>query len=195
MRPADAKFLLDFLLPQFQSEHAVTLRSSIRAVPGGGRDYRARAQGHERVRTAAACRDLRIVVPRCHPPWRSLAKGRRRPPRLRPDVPGTRRLVWRRVFASSPGATDRAAASGEDLAREIDYIGLRNDPAVAYLNIAIRHSVHHRGQLAAYLRGMGAASARDLCGERGRALSAGRRQHRDAAGILKLHPDGVVLVA
>jgi uncharacterized damage-inducible protein DinB len=27
---------------------------------------------------------------------------------------------------------------------------------VAYLNIAIRHAVHHRGQLSTYLRAMGA---------------------------------------
>ncbi len=47
--------------------------------------------------------------------------------------------------------------SAEDLAKEVDYIGLRNDPAVAYLNIAIRHTVHHRGQLSTYMRGMGAA--------------------------------------
>jgi uncharacterized damage-inducible protein DinB len=48
------------------------------------------------------------------------------------------------------------ALSGEDLATPVDSIGLRNDPAVACLNIAIRHSVHHRGQLSAYLRPMGA---------------------------------------
>jgi uncharacterized damage-inducible protein DinB len=46
--------------------------------------------------------------------------------------------------------------SGDDLATPVDWIGLRKDPAVAYLNIAIRHSVHHRGQLSAYLRPMGA---------------------------------------
>jgi uncharacterized damage-inducible protein DinB len=46
--------------------------------------------------------------------------------------------------------------SKENLATRVDFIGLRNDPAVAYLNIAIRHSVHHRGQLSAYLRPMGA---------------------------------------
>jgi uncharacterized damage-inducible protein DinB len=38
----------------------------------------------------------------------------------------------------------------------VPWLGLRNDPAVAYLNIAIRHTVHHRGQLSAYLRPMGA---------------------------------------
>ena len=39
------------------------------------------------------------------------------------------------------------------LVKEVDYIGLRNDPAVAYLNIALRYTAH---QLSAYLRGMGA---------------------------------------
>ncbi|MBI2680442.1 MAG: hypothetical protein HYX25_05475 [Candidatus Solibacter usitatus] len=48
------------------------------------------------------------------------------------------------------------ALSGEELAMPVDFIGLRNDPAVCYLNIANRHSVHHRGQLSAYLRPMGA---------------------------------------
>jgi hypothetical protein len=48
------------------------------------------------------------------------------------------------------------ALSEEQLTTPVDFIGLRNDPAVAYLNIAIRHSVHHRGQLSAYLRPMGA---------------------------------------
>jgi uncharacterized damage-inducible protein DinB len=48
------------------------------------------------------------------------------------------------------------ALGGEDLATPVDFLGLRKDPGVAYLNIAIRHSVHHRGQLSAYLRPMGA---------------------------------------
>jgi len=48
------------------------------------------------------------------------------------------------------------ALSGEHLATPVDYIGLLNDPAVAYLSFGIRHSVHHRGQLSAYLRPMGA---------------------------------------
>ena len=46
--------------------------------------------------------------------------------------------------------------SNEDLRTHVDFIGLRKDPAVAYLNVAIRHSVHHRGQLSTYLRLMGA---------------------------------------
>jgi hypothetical protein len=40
-----------------------------------------------------------------------------------------------------------------DLTTPVDFIGLRNDPAVSYLNIAIRHSVHHRGLRSYYLPG------------------------------------------
>jgi hypothetical protein len=37
------------------------------------------------------------------------------------------------------------ALSGEDLATPVDFIGILKDPAVTYLSVAIRHSVHHRG--------------------------------------------------
>ncbi len=47
------------------------------------------------------------------------------------------------------------AMSGEDLAKDVQF-AMFNDPAVTYLSFAIRHSVHHRGQLSAYLRPMGA---------------------------------------
>jgi len=45
--------------------------------------------------------------------------------------------------------------SGEALAKDVQF-AMFNDPAVTYLSFAIRHSVHHRGQLSAYLRPMGA---------------------------------------
>jgi uncharacterized damage-inducible protein DinB len=35
-------------------------------------------------------------------------------------------------------------------------LGPWNDPAVMYLNLDLKHGVHHRGQLSAYLRPMGA---------------------------------------
>ena len=48
------------------------------------------------------------------------------------------------------------ALSGEALAKEVSMMGIFNQPAVIYLSFLIRHSVHHRGQLSAYLRPMGA---------------------------------------
>jgi uncharacterized damage-inducible protein DinB len=47
------------------------------------------------------------------------------------------------------------ALSDEELAREIDFMGKFKMPAIGLLSLAVRHSVHHRGQLSTYLRPMG----------------------------------------
>ncbi len=46
--------------------------------------------------------------------------------------------------------------SGERLTQEVSLMGVFNLPAIGFLSFMIRHSVHHRGQLSAYLRPMGA---------------------------------------
>jgi uncharacterized damage-inducible protein DinB len=45
--------------------------------------------------------------------------------------------------------------SGEQLSKEVDLLGVFKFPAAVFLSFAIRHTVHHRGQLSAYLRAMG----------------------------------------
>jgi uncharacterized damage-inducible protein DinB len=45
---------------------------------------------------------------------------------------------------------------GEQLIKRIDFRGLFNFPAVVYVQVALNHSIHHRGQLSMYLRPMGA---------------------------------------
>ena len=45
--------------------------------------------------------------------------------------------------------------SSEQLAKPITF-AIWTEPAVAYLNLDMKHGVHHRGQLSAYLRPMGA---------------------------------------
>ena len=45
--------------------------------------------------------------------------------------------------------------SGEALTRPVDFFGMMTAPAVSFLAMANSHSIHHRGQLAAYLRPMG----------------------------------------
>ena len=45
--------------------------------------------------------------------------------------------------------------SGEQLARDIDFRGVLQRPAVHFLQVAQSHSIHHRGELATYLRPMG----------------------------------------
>jgi uncharacterized damage-inducible protein DinB len=46
--------------------------------------------------------------------------------------------------------------SGEELGKELSMFGVMNVPAVLYLGFLTNHSVHHRGQLSAYLRAMNA---------------------------------------
>jgi uncharacterized damage-inducible protein DinB len=48
-----------------------------------------------------------------------------------------------------------AAMSSEQLLTPIEFFGVFNLPAVAYLGFLNNHSVHHRGELATYLRPMG----------------------------------------
>jgi uncharacterized damage-inducible protein DinB len=48
----------------------------------------------------------------------------------------------------------RALSAGE-LTRPVDFFGMFTQPAAWYLGFANNHSMHHRGQLAAYLRAMG----------------------------------------
>ena len=47
------------------------------------------------------------------------------------------------------------ALAPEQLMKIVDFRGLFQLPAVMYLQFASNHSIHHRGQLSAYLRAMG----------------------------------------
>ncbi len=44
---------------------------------------------------------------------------------------------------------------GEQLAEELDFFGKMKMTRAAWIGFANNHSVHHRGQLSAYLRGLG----------------------------------------
>jgi uncharacterized damage-inducible protein DinB len=47
------------------------------------------------------------------------------------------------------------ALPADRLTKTVDFFGRFQWPAVSYLGFANNHSIHHRGQLAAYLRAMG----------------------------------------
>jgi uncharacterized damage-inducible protein DinB len=44
---------------------------------------------------------------------------------------------------------------GDELAEQVDFFGMIKMPRARWIGFANNHSVHHRGQLAAYLRAMG----------------------------------------
>ncbi len=47
------------------------------------------------------------------------------------------------------------AMAPADLAKTISFFGMMEMPAASFLGMANNHGIHHRGQLAAYLRAMG----------------------------------------
>jgi uncharacterized damage-inducible protein DinB len=151
MRPDQAKFLLDFLLPRLKSEQATT-KKILAAVPPDQGDYRPhpRSMNAQKLSRHIAGTEmwfLDAVIEHVFkdddiPPPAELKPG--------PDMA----RWYDENFAQRLPRLE--ALSGEHLATPVDYIGLLNDPAVAYLSFGIRHSVHHRGQLSAYLRPMGA---------------------------------------
>jgi len=53
------------------------------------------------------------------------------------------------------GVARVAALTPEQLLTPVEFFGVFNLPAVLYLGFLNNHSIHHRGELATYLRPMG----------------------------------------
>jgi uncharacterized damage-inducible protein DinB len=49
-----------------------------------------------------------------------------------------------------------AQVAAADLIKPVDFRGMFTWPAVSFLQLGLHHTIHHRGQLSAYLRAMGA---------------------------------------
>jgi hypothetical protein len=60
------------------------------------------------------------------------------------------------------GADRVRAMFGAQLMTPVDFLGVFNLPAAFYLGFLNNHSIHHRGELATYLRPMGSEGAGDL---------------------------------
>lgn len=57
---------------------------------------------------------------------------------------------------SIPAGLDRLLGlSGDQLAEELDFFGMMKKTRAMWIGFASNHSVHHRGQLSAYLRALG----------------------------------------
>ena len=150
VRPEQALFLLQFLLPQLKSEQAIT-QKVLSAVPPDRESYRPDAKSRSAFELARHIAFVEI--------WfldGVISKYFEETVRAADSVRTCGDVIhwYAENAARCMGLVE--ALSGNDLATPVDWLGLRNDPAVVYLNIAIRHSVHHRGQLSAYLRPMGA---------------------------------------
>ncbi len=150
MQREEGRFLLNFLLPQLQEEIGLT-RKVIAAVPEDKREY------HPEPRSRSAMELVWHIV--SSETWfldgiiqgQFSASEEKMPSQIKSvaDV-----LEW--YDKNIPGLLDRLKAlSDDELSRPVPFFGICNYSAVAYLQLLIVHSVHHRGQLSTYLRPMG----------------------------------------
>ena len=149
MTPEQAAFLLQTYLGTLKVESRTT-RSVLQAVPADRADYRPDAcskSAMELVRHIAAS-DIRFVE--------VVTAGVFNTGTLIPDSATTPAEIaaWFEVeYARHYEALTKAAP--DQLVKIVDFRGLFQRPAVTFLMFGLHHTIHHRGQLSAYLRAMG----------------------------------------
>lgn len=148
MNPEQGSFLLQVTLPALKNEHRTT-KSVISAIPAG--DYRP-----DPISKTALELAWHIAVAE-HRFFGSVAAGEfDLSPISRPDSAHDAAGIARWYEESfARDVENLRKVSGEQLVKVIDFRGLFQMPAVAFLDFGLRHSIHHRGQLSTYLRAMG----------------------------------------
>ena len=147
----DARTVADFLITEFENEMRTTLRV-MSAVPDSHLDYRPDAKA----KTGLGL--VRHITVEDEWLLTCVANGAFTPPPDDSEASGimTPADAIAQYNARIPAALAKVRAmSGEQLAATIDFLGMMKAPGVTFLSMALKHSVHHRGQLSAYLRPMG----------------------------------------
>lgn len=147
----DVKTVADFLIADFEREMQTTLRV-FGAVPTGHLDY----QPDPKAKTGLGL--VRHITLEDEWLLNSIADGHFTQPPDASDACGIMNPAdaVARYKEKFPAALDRVRAlPAEKLAANLDLLGLIQMPAINFLAMALKHSVHHRGQLSTYLRPMG----------------------------------------
>jgi uncharacterized damage-inducible protein DinB len=161
----------DLFVPAYVNEHPLT-KGVIASIPEQQSGYKPDEVSRSAIDlawhiVAAECRFLNAVAAGAFD-----FSGGTRPETIKKP---TDVVQW---YSSAFGAAiERVRAlGGDDLLKPIDFRGIFNFPAYAYLQSGISHSIHHRGQLSTYLRPMG-GRVPSIYGE-----SYDSRQTRENAG-------------
>jgi uncharacterized damage-inducible protein DinB len=151
MDSKEVKTVADFLTADFENEMQATLRV-IEAVPASRLDFRpdAKAKSGLGLVRHIALEDAWLL--------NCIANGEFTKPPDDSDACGIMNPAdaAARYKEKFPAALKRVRGmSSEQLSKVIDLLGLMQMPAINFLAMALKHSVHHRGQLSTYLRPMG----------------------------------------
>ncbi|MBI1356767.1 MAG: DUF664 domain-containing protein [Acidobacteria bacterium] len=151
MDTQEAKVIANFLIADFENEMQTTMRV-LAAVPNQNLDYQPDAKS----KTALGL--VRHIALEDEWLLDCIANGEFTPPPDDSDACGVMSPAdaVECYKAKVSAALDRVRAmSGEQLVGIIDMFGMLQLPALSFLSMAGKHSVHHRGQLSSYLRAMG----------------------------------------
>lgn len=153
MDARQAEFLTDQFSSLWESEHPATC-AVLEAVPDGRRDYRPDAKSRTawELVTHIATSDVWFID--------SVINGKfefdQAKAKAQEEAFGTVAEVVAFYKKEFPARLKAArAVNGEQLAADLDFFGMMKRPGAGWLGFASNHSIHHRGQLAAYLRAMG----------------------------------------
>jgi len=143
-------WLHDILLGSLKNEHRTT-KSVIEAIPPTKTDYRPDLNAKSALELAwhIATAEVRFLDTVLNGAFDSSPKPRPDSAKTGADIA----VHYADGFAKS--FEKLGQLHGEGLIKIVDFRGLFQLPAVSFAQIALNHSVHHRGQLSTYLRPMG----------------------------------------
>ena len=151
MTNEQAEFLLNqIFMPEVQNEHKTT-RRVIEAVPADKSGYKPDERSMSAMELAwhiasSECFFLNGVAAG------KFERGGDMPESIK--TPADVLKWYDENFAKAITAV--SALKGDALTRVIDFMGAFSFPAINFVGLMCNHSIHHRGQLSAYLRPMGA---------------------------------------
>ena len=151
MNSTEAKIIADYLLGNFEFEMQTTV-GVLAAVPHDQLAY----QPDGMAKTGIGL--VRHIVLEDEWFFNSIADGQFNPPPDDSDACGimTPEEGIAQYRTKLPAALARVRAmSPEQLTQVIDLFGIVQLSAVDFIAVALKHSVHHRGQLSSYIRPMG----------------------------------------
>ena len=151
LEPDQATFLLQMVLPALKMEQRTT-RKVIEAIPADRGDYQPDPNSMSALQLAwhIASSENMFLAGAAAGEFDFTGGARPDTVKTPADIAAWYDEAFARNFEKLTQLT------GEQLVKVIDFHGMFQFPAVAYLQFSLNHVIHHRGQLSAYLRPMGA---------------------------------------
>ena len=151
MQADQANFLLHAIfLPSLEREHLVT-RKVIEAIPVDKADYRPDQVSKTALELAwhISASEKRFLEAIVNGEFNFAAIPRPESVRNSAEIASWYEEMYQGLLSQLRNM------SSERLLKVVDFRGMMQLPAVAYLQLAVNHMIHHRGQLSTYLRPMG----------------------------------------